>query len=167
MKQALLTLADYHNWTFEILYANLAPLSNEQYRKDVGLFFGSVHRTLNHLLVADQIWFGRCIGTPVTGIALNTELETARDQLQQRLLESSARWRDLIESLDTAQLSDAITYTNMAGARFTQPLPSLLFHVFNHGTHHRGQISAAITACSVAAPEMDLINYLRLPRSER
>ena len=161
MKQHLHLLAAYHAWTFEILYAALRPLDDTRYRADVGLFFRSIHRTLNHLLVADRVWLGRVLGAPLAVRGLDAELETERGALEQALYAHSARWAEWIETRTEAQLDGTLGYSNMSGTRFEQPLTSLLLHVFNHGTHHRGQISAAITACGLEAPEMDLIWYLR------
>jgi uncharacterized damage-inducible protein DinB len=36
-------------------------------------------------------------------------------------------------------------------------------HVFNHGTHHRGQITAAMTILGHKCPELDLF-YMLLER---
>ncbi len=36
-----------------------------------------------------------------------------------------------------------------------------LAHVFNHGTHHRGQITAALTALGQPSPELDLVYFLQ------
>ena len=36
-----------------------------------------------------------------------------------------------------------------------------LAHVFNHGTHHRGQITAALTALGQPCPELDLVYFLQ------
>ena len=165
MRNALLTMADYHCWACAILYQSVVPLTDQQYRAEVGLFFGSIHRTLNHLLVGDHVWFGRLSGSLFSGVALDTELEPERDRLQQRLNEQSARWHAWLAGPAPEQLNGTVCYTNMSGATFTQPLASVLLHVFNHGTHHHGQISAAITAHGHPAPAMDLIGYLRQTRS--
>ena len=37
-------------------------LPDAEYRADHGAFFGSVHGTLNHLLVGDRIWMQRLTG---------------------------------------------------------------------------------------------------------
>ena len=161
MKQHLHLLAAYHAWTFEILYAALRPLDESRYRADVGLFFGSIHRTLNHLLVADRVWLGRVLGAPLAVSGLDAELETKRGRLEHALYVASGRWAEWIDAQSEARLAGTLTYSNMSGMQFEQPLSTLLLHVFNHGTHHRGQISAAITACGLQAPEMDLIWYLR------
>ncbi len=161
MKSHLELLAAYHRWTFDILYEALLPLDETRYRADLGLFFRSIHGTLNHLLVADKVWFGRVVDVPFTVGGLDTELETDRAELEQALYSHSARWQTWLATQSNAQLAANIRYTNMAGTVFEQECATLLLHVFNHASHHRGQISAAITACGLAAPEMDLIWYLR------
>src|SRR5690606_24633564 len=55
-------LADYNRWANICIYDACFQLSDEQLRTDKGAFFGSVHRTLNHILVADRIWLKRITG---------------------------------------------------------------------------------------------------------
>ena len=52
-------LLAYHGWAYARLLGELASLDEEQYRAPCGLFFGSIHATLNHLAVADRIWLAR------------------------------------------------------------------------------------------------------------
>lgn len=161
MKQHLELLADYHLWAFETLYEALLPLDDARYRAEAGLFFHSIHGTLNHLLVADSVWFGRFSGQPFTVSGLDAELETDRAALERRLCTHAAGWRAWLEDKSAATLAAPLVYSNMSGTRFEQETATLLLHVFNHATHHRGQISAAITGFGLEAPEMDLIWYLR------
>ena len=161
MKQHLELLAAYHRWTFEVLYEALLPLDDVRYRADLGLFFRSIHRTLNHLLLADKVWFGRVADSPFAVSGLDAELVTDRVELEQALYNHSARWQTWIAAQSDTQLAASIHYTNMSGTAFEQECAALLLHVFNHASHHRGQISAAMTACGLASPEMDLIGYLR------
>lgn len=161
MKQHLQLLADYHVWAFETLYEALLPLDDERYRADCGLFFHSVHGSLNHLLVADSVWFGRVIGQPFAVSGLDAELESDRAALEDRLCAHAARWGAWMKDTSAAELAAPLIYSNMSGTRFEQETATLLLHVFNHATHHRGQVSAAITAFGLVAPEMDLIWYLR------
>lgn len=55
-------LADYNHWTNRRLYAAALEMSDEQYRRTTGVFFGSLHGTLNHLLLADRVWLKRLTG---------------------------------------------------------------------------------------------------------
>ncbi|MGR8921557.1 MAG: DinB family protein [Gammaproteobacteria bacterium] len=161
MKQQLTTLADYHVWACEILYGALLPVSDEQYRADCGLFFRSIHGTLNHLLLSDKLWFGRFSGEPFAAAGLDEELEPDRAALEDALYEQAARWRGWIEAQTDAALAGDMCYRNLAGVEYVNPTALTLMHVFNHATHHRGQVSAAITGFGHAAPAMDLIWYIR------
>jgi uncharacterized damage-inducible protein DinB len=54
-----------------------------------------------------------------------------------------------------------LSYTTMRGQPATLPFAATLAHVFNHGTHHRGQITAALTALGRPSPELDLVYCLQ------
>jgi uncharacterized damage-inducible protein DinB len=64
-------MARFNEWANQRLYGSVADLPEREYRADRGLFFGSVHRTLNHILVVDRIWTRRIEGEP-HGIAPST-----------------------------------------------------------------------------------------------
>lgn len=63
-------MAAYNQWMNERLYAVCANLSDADRRKDRGVFFKSIHGTLNHLLLADRIWLGRFSVNPFLSIVL-------------------------------------------------------------------------------------------------
>jgi len=157
MKQHFLMLARYNVWATRKLYEHVDALSDADYRRDAGLFFGSVHGTLNHLLVGEhQLWFRRFAEGVSPRLRLDEEIEPDRACLRERLLDGAARWQPLIESWDEARFGGEITYTSTQGVARRLPFAATLAHVFNHGTHHRGQITAAITAMGHACPEIDL-----------
>ena len=56
MRRHFQMFADYNRWANALVYEACAELTDEEYRADQGAFFGSAHRTLNHLLYADRIW---------------------------------------------------------------------------------------------------------------
>ncbi len=162
MRPYFTTLARYNGWATRKLYQHVDALSEDEYRRDVGLFFKSVHGTLNHLLVADQlIWLPRFAEGVSPQRALNEEVETDRARLRQRLLDGPAKWLPVFAALSDAQLAGNLSYTTTKGVAASLPLAATLGHVFNHGTHHRGQISAAITAMGHACPEIDLVWMLQ------
>ena len=156
------TFARYNAWANARVAGAIQALDDAGYRHDGGAFFGSIHRTWNHLLVGDRIWFHR-FGCDVG------ELPTALDQIlyddRADLLAARARMDgrilDFAEALDADRLAANVPYTNFAGERFDQPLAPLLAHAFNHQTHHRGQVHALLTGLGREAPALDLIYYLR------
>ena len=158
-------LARYNVWALAKLYEHIDRLLEDDYRRDAGLFFKSVHGTLNHLLVAEhEAWFPRFAEGVSNRIALNSELESDRAALRLRLLAAGARWQPLIESWDTARFDDRLDYTTTRGVAQSLPFALTLTHVFNHGTHHRGQITAAITAMGYPCPEIDWVWMLQAER---
>src|SRR5687768_2099778 len=66
------SLAGYNAWMNERLYTIASGLSDEERRRDLGAFFGSVQRTLGHILLADRIWLARFTG--------DTQRFTSRDK---------------------------------------------------------------------------------------
>jgi uncharacterized damage-inducible protein DinB len=155
-------LARYHAWATRVLLEQIDALPEADYRRDCGLFFLSVHGTLNHLLVAEHaLWFPRFAEGVSNAVALNTELEPDRARLRARLLDAAARWLPLIGSWDPARFDGHLDYTTTRGIALSLPFAPTLAHVFNHGTHHRGQLSAALTALGRPCPELDLVRMLQ------
>ena len=99
------------------LYEHVDRLGEADYRKDAGLFFKSVHGTLNHLLVADTRLVPALRRGLSNKVALDAELESDRAALRDRLLAAVPRWQALVESFDAARLAEASTldYTTTQG----------------------------------------------------
>ncbi|MEJ7928682.1 DinB family protein [Ramlibacter sp. AN1015] len=151
-------LAHYHVWATErLLGPQLRALPEASLRGDAGLFFGSIHGTLNHLLVAERLWQARVMDGCSPRIALNAELVAGRDALADALQEAARRWSTWLAATPPQQLAGTLTYTRNNGQAVVVPLAGTLGHVFNHATHHRGQITAALTAQGREAPELDWI----------
>jgi len=163
LKDHFLTLARYNVWATRVLLEqHIAPLPDELYRRDAGLFFRSIHGTLNHLLVGEHtVWFPRFAEGASPRVALDAELEPDRARLVQRLIEGAERWPGLIAQFDDARFGGTLDYTTTKGVPASLPFAATLAHVFNHGTHHRGQITAALTAMGRPCPELDLVWLLQ------
>ena len=157
-------LARYNVWATARLLDAVRALPEDNYRRDVGLFFHSIHGTLNHLLVGEHLlWFVRFAEGRSPTVALNAEVEPDRARLDARLREGAARWAPLIASFSPGRWDGTLDYTTMRGTAASLPFAATLAHVFNHGTHHRGQITAALTALGQPSPELDLVYFLQNP----
>ena len=168
LRAQLQTMARYNAWATRRLFEHVDGLSEAEYRRDVGVFFKSVHGTLNHLLVGEhELWFRRFTegGSPVQ--ALDAELEPDRTRLRERLLAGAAAWAPALEGWSDGQLGGSLRYRRIHGAEVTLPFAITLAHVFNHGTHHRGQITAAITQLGHHCPELDLVYMLQQEAASR
>ena len=157
-------LARYNVWATARLLNAVHALEEEDYRRDLGLFFQSIHGTLNHLLVGEhQIWYVRFAEGVSPRLALDAEVESGRARLDARLREGAARWEPLIATFSADLWSGTLSYTTTRGTAATLPFAATLAHVFNHGTHHRGQITAALTALGQPCPVLDFVYYLQSP----
>lgn len=156
-KDQLALMARYHRWATKRLLASIESMPEEAYRRSCGLFFQSVHGTLNHLLLTDsEIWYPRFAGAQTGIFALDAEIESDRVKLSSRLIAATARWVEHIDSLSDTALTHDLRFTMTTGQARTLPMPAALLHVFNHATHHRGQITAAISMLGFECQPLDL-----------
>lgn len=155
-------LARYNVWATERLLAAIEPVNEFDYRRDLRLFFKSIHGTLNHLLVGEHmLWQRRFARGESPKLALDMEVEPERDRLAQALKGGAKVWEPLMAGWPAERFDGQLSYTNMRGQAMNLPFAATLAHVFNHGTHHRGQISAALTQLGQPAPELDLVFFLQ------
>jgi uncharacterized damage-inducible protein DinB len=156
LKEHFDQLAAYNRWANRRVYNDASTLPDEVRKRGAGLFFGSVHGTLNHLLVADYIWMRRFTGDGPQPERLNQvlyedfgELRAAREREDERIF-------GFITGLDG--YDRVITYQNSTGKTFQQALGGALTHFFNHQTHHRGQVHAGLTIAGIREPApLDLL----------
>ena len=160
-------MARYNVWATHRLLEVVEKISEDDYRKDVGLFFNSIHGTLNHLLVGEHmIWYPRFAKGLSPQLALNAEIEPVRERLAQALRGGSGNWKPLIESMTDERFEGKLAYTTTTGQAVSFPFAATLTHVFNHGTHNRGQISAALTMMGKPCPELDFVRMLQEDQSK-
>jgi uncharacterized damage-inducible protein DinB len=162
LREHLQTMARYHAWATARLLAALQPLDDGAWRRDCGLFFRSVHGTLNHLLVVEQlVWRRRFDEGASPVVALDTELEPDRGRLAARVQALADGWRSALDGWGDERLAGRLDYLNMRGQPASLPFAATLAHVFNHGTHHRGQLTATLTRLGQPGPELDLVYMLQ------
>lgn len=150
-------MARYHDWATARLLGAVAALDETRYRQPCGLFFGSVHGTLNHLLLTDShIWMARFTGAPITTLPLDGELTGDRAELARDLALAASKWADIVAAMDEARLAGNLVYTMTSGQDRVLPITAALLHVFNHGTHHRAQVTAALSAMGQDYPPLDM-----------
>lgn len=162
MKSHFIKMAQYNAWANARLYGAARNLPDELYRNDVGAFFGSLHGTLNHILVADRIWMRRFTGEGDHPAKLDAilfddlpALERARTQEDQRIIR-------YIDSLSGEGLGRELNYATTSGVPQSNILHDLLAHFFNHQTHHRGQAHTILTLAGVSEPpSLDLLAMFR------
>jgi uncharacterized damage-inducible protein DinB len=162
MKTLFQMLAAYNAWANERLYDAAARVHDAEYRRDRGAFFGSLHGTLNHLLLGDRIWMHRFTGAGDEPKELDAILFEDFAELRRARRAEDARIEAYIAALSDADLAGTIRYrSTRSPAEIEQLLAPLLLHFFNHQTHHRGQAHCLLTEIAGEAPSFDLLVYQR------
>ncbi|ASW06070.1 DinB family protein [Rhizobium sp. 11515TR] len=155
-------LADYNRWANVQVYDAAADLSDTEFHEDRGAFFGSLHGTLNHLLLTDRLWMHRFNGTGGVPASLGTVLHDTLEGLHSLREAEDRNIITWLETLDTDALAADITYTSiLRPGAITVPLHAAVSHMFNHHTHHRGQCHTILTSMGKRSLELDLLNFLR------
>jgi uncharacterized damage-inducible protein DinB len=139
-----------------------------------GLPFCSVLGTMNHILAADLLWYSRMTSSSSVGrfqvadvsarwsqpAATWLTLTEGLDDCDNEIQAQCDRWRVLVRGLTPSAWSNPFSYTNTRGEPLENRFGPILTHVFNHGTHHRGQVSTVITGAGLPAPALDLLYML-------
>ena len=154
-------LARYNRLANERLYDACAALTDAERKKDRPSFFGSIHGTLNHIMVGDRAWLARFEGGSAPSTDLDAILYDDFDALRAARQTEDARIEAFVASIDDAFLAGTIRYKNNEGRDFEDPIAMLAIHFFNHQTHHRGQVHDMLTQTKVAPPVLDLHRVLK------
>lgn len=171
LKQHFELMGVYNQWMNAKVYEAASSLSAAELAEDKGAFFGSVLGTLNHIVVGDTIWLKRFAVHPgsaeslreVTALPMPSglnhilfdnyqELYTHRKWLDEQIIQWTQQLPE--EGFDTV-----LNYRNTQGIAGTKQFGSLIFHFFNHQTHHRGQVS---TLLSQAGKDIGVTDLLKL-----
>ena len=135
-------MAEYNQWMNHKLYSGCADIPDDKRKSDLGAFFKSIHGTLNHILWGDRVWMRRFTSHPFPQTRLGediyadfAELRAARAETDQFILTWAA-------ALDDAWLARPFRFTSTIDAK-TRSAPAWIFvaQLFNHQTHHRGQVT--------------------------
>jgi uncharacterized damage-inducible protein DinB len=155
-------LAAYNRWANARLYEAALALDQEAYRRPVGVFFSSLHGTLNHLLLTDGIWLRRLTSEGDHPDRLDAILFDDRLELALARAAEDQRIERVVEGFEPEAYAKPVSYRTTRGVAYEQPLQEILAHLFNHQTHHRGQAHACLSILTKAEPPpLDLLALQR------
>src|SRR5215813_11996753 len=149
-------LARYNRTANERLYAACAQLDDNEYRKLRPGSFGSIHALLNHILLGDRRWMGLFENGQRTTPPLNQILYDDFADLRSARAGEDARMETFFDQLDVAFWTRSFPYTNNQGEDYVETAHVACTHLFNHQTHHRGQIHVMLSQTTTKPPSLDL-----------
>ena len=159
----LLLMANYNTWVNAQIFEVCRKISDDQYREDLGTFFGSIHNTLNHILLVDCLYLGRLKGESIDHVhSLKQVLYDDLESLANARVESDRVLTEYVQGLSQDDLKRTVRYTRMSGEVCEENVEDLLLDLFNHQTHHRGQVHAMLTQSGIEKsemPDIDVADY--------
>lgn len=169
-------MARYNRWFNQRLFGAAAALTDAERKRDRGAFFGSIHATLNHIMVGDKIWLGRLRsqGRPFDVLPVSVvDLPDFRG-LDMPLFDDfhalcvhreamDAAIEDMAAALTPEAVSRTMRYANTQGQTREHPTWQALSHLFNHQTHHRGQVTTLLMQAGIDPGVTDLIALANQP----
>ncbi|HTS71845.1 MAG TPA: DinB family protein [Terriglobia bacterium] len=168
----LYELYEFNYWARDRQLQACSSLRPDQFLRPVGNSFSSVCDTLVHLLAVEWIWLERWRGRSPKqndGSAFTAgNFQTIADKFP-TLDSIREAWKpvekgvwDYLGSLSEGDLSKPLTYTNFRGEVNTYLRWRLLFHLINHQTYHRGQITTLLRQLGADALQTDYLLALDL-----
>jgi uncharacterized damage-inducible protein DinB len=179
MEQTYALLAEYNAYANGLLLGVLDKAPPELLTKDAGSWYRSILGLLNHIMRSELGWLARFKATPggfttLASPAAAFDPATAPQQLYDNFADLAKRRRELdalfvafAAELTEEVLDKEVRYVNSKGDLDVFVLRDILLHVFNHQTHHRGQVSQILDAAKVEHDFSNISTVLRLRRAKK
>lgn len=158
-REYCITMARYNAWQNNGIKAIVDKMDEAELRRDRGAHFGSILGTLNHILWADRTWMSRLTGSAKPPGDIRTSVDLAPTPAvwgAERFVTDGAirLWAGKLRAID---LTGPMTWhSGVLGREVSMPIGTCIVHMFNHQTHHRGQVHAMLTAAGQTPGDTDL-----------
>jgi uncharacterized damage-inducible protein DinB len=150
-------MTGYNQWMNERLYALCHTVDDTERKRDRGAFFGSIHRTLNHILYGDLAFMSRFTGDPAVVPEIGVDIFDDFDDLSRSRAYLDERMCEWSSTLTPKWLEQELTYTSKVdGVTRTVSRWILVAHMLNHQTHHRGQITTLLSQMGLDVGSTDI-----------
>lgn len=150
-------LARYNVWMNDKVYAAAATLDEAARHAERGAYFGSIHGTLLHLVIADSAWLARFRGLPLPESLPDRAALADFAALQAKRIALDAELSAFVDTLKADWLAGDFPFTTMTGLSLAQPAWVCVTHLFNHQTHHRGQLTTLLTQLGLDVGVTDFV----------
>lgn len=148
----------YNCWANERMFDAVSSLAEAEFTKTLVSSHPSVRDTVTHIVWAEWIWLRRWKGTSPQAVF------DTRDFLDVRTLR--AQWseveierRAFMDTLTTESLLAVVQYVNLQGQTWRYALWRQMFHVVNHSSYHRGQVTTMLRQLAVRPIPTDFLVF--------
>lgn len=153
----------YHIWANKVLLERIKELPSNVSYEEMSSSYPTIAQTFSHIYVVDVMWL-----QVLEGLEMQNALEASVDLLEKTNLYSADEFVRSFEELASQydewingqkNLEQKINLNNpWSGVRETS-YSEILFHVANHGTYHRGNITSMLRQQGYGSTMNDLALY--------
>lgn len=136
-------LFDFNGWASRKMFEATAPLSEEEFTRDMKNSFASIRDTIVHTVGAEWVWLSRWNGHSPSAIP-NTTAGMSHAGIVRWWNDINAERDAYLATLTPDSLDSIIAYRNFSGVDFALPLWPMMRHQVNHSTYHRGQVTTML-----------------------
>lgn len=150
-------MAAYGGWMNGRMLDLCGSLSEAERKRDLGAYFKSIHGTFDHLIYGDVSWMGRFTGSPMPARKIGEVMHESWDELAAARRAMDRRIEGWAAEVTESWLAETMSYVSVNDGK-TRTLPRwvLVAHMFNHGTHHRGQLTTLMKQLGIDPGVTDL-----------
>jgi uncharacterized damage-inducible protein DinB len=154
-------LFEYNYWARNRQIEACGTLTQEQFLRPMDNSFSSLRDTLAHLVGAEYLWLERWRGRSPRAMLAAEEFPTLA-AVRERWGTVERGVSEYLAGLAEEVLTHPLSYVNLKGETWTYPLWQMLFHVVNHQTYHRGQVTTLLRQLGVQPAQTDYLIALDL-----
>ena len=161
-------MAEYNKRINKQLIDCCQSLSNDELVKETHSFFPNIIAYWNHILFGDMILLGRLAKNEISSLTSNDFIELPTPKSPRDIYHEN--FSDIIvlrnkvdglisqycQDLTDAQCQQMITYQTTENVTITKKVADVTQHIFNHQTHHRGQLTCILSQLGIDYGCMDL-----------
>ncbi|WP_431090294.1 DinB family protein [Paenibacillus sp. 8b26] len=157
---------DFNAWANEQIFKRLKELPKDAYRQEVQSVFPSLANVLAHVYLSDLGWI-----EVFSGKSLNHALSLAEqlkeqteskglEEMETMFLELSERFKSFLNQKEN--IDKPLVIENPSADLMKTSVSEIVPHIVNHGTYHRGNITAMLRQMGYASVSTDYGLFLYL-----
>lgn len=154
-------LVRYKAWANGLTFKSVMELPEGEALKQRPTSFGNMVRTLNHVLVVEDIFRHHLQGRKHGYTMRNTD-DTPTLQALWESVQAMDRWYvEFVDACPDEELAKVVHFEFVGGGQGAMTREQIVLHVVNHGSYHRGFVSDMMYQVPFVPPANDLPVFLR------
>lgn len=162
MKALLNMMMEYNRWANERLFADCEQVPEEIYHRELNTEYGSIHKTLDHILLVDLLWLDRFAGGGDKYTSFDQTITDSFNELKERRQITDEELSRFCQESTEIGLTRMVQFrTILDPATIEQPVGGAIILLFHHQSHYRAQAQALLNMQGCPSQILNLMYFQR------